>query len=460
MEKFTLKDVLDWTEGKLENNNDISDASNIVIHNISKDTRTIEDGDIYIALAGKVFDGHEFINQAITSGARYAIASSLDKVSDENKPKIILVDDTQRALNKLSRGYLNMLDIPVVAITGSVGKTTTREMIASVLKQKYKILVTKDNLNNNFGCPFTIFELDKTYELAVIEGGMNHFGELENISEAINPNTCVITNIGDSHIGNLGSRENIFKAKCEIFKYMKDDAKLVLNKDDDFLPQVEGNKDIIPNLNEVIYTGISDITSKEVNQEEGSITYKTKDNFIFKINSLTENISSAAMLAREVGKLYNLTDDEIKNGIESFNNIAKRAEVVKENNITYICDYYNSCLNSIKSGVETLSNYKKDSNRIIAILGDVKELGEYENEIHTKIGETLNNYNVDRIYFVGEAIKNAYDSYTGQKEYYKDKEDFINDINKESFYKDDVIFIKASNSCKFGDIFEALKEKL
>lgn len=460
MEKVTLKNIIEWTEGEFNNEELLNKANEIFINDISKDTRTIKDGVIYLALSGKVFDGHDFINQAFESGAGFSIASDISKVDDKYKDRIIKVSDTQVALNKISAGYIEKLNIPVVAITGSVGKTTTKEMIASVLSTKYKVLKTKENLNNNFGAPYTALELDSTIDIAVIEGGMNHAGELNSISQAITPSVCVITNIGESHIGNLGSRENIFKAKCEIFNYAKDDATLVLNKDDDFLPSVKGNSNVLknPDNHKVIYRGLSDIVKEDVNKEEGYVIYETSDGFKFRVNSLVRNIASAALLAYEVGKLYNIDDEDIKRGIENFNNISKRMEVIKLNKVTILSDYYNACFDSIESAIQSLSNFKDETNRTIAILGDVGELGDYSQDIHKKIGTMLNKYSIDKIYFAGCDIKNAYEEYNGVKEYFETKEQLIESLDENIFYKDDVILIKSSNFCKFGDIFDKIKE--
>lgn len=448
MKNLKVKEIVDWTQGKVTNANLDEEISLL-----SRDTRTIKNGEIYIALKGRTLDGHDYTNAAFENGASYAICSSLDKVDDKYKDKVILVNDTQEALNDISRNYIKKYNVPVLAITGSIGKTTQKEMMYSVLSQEKKCLKTNANMNNTIGAPYTALELDETYEFAIIEAGMNHFDELASISRAINPDYCLITNIGESHIGNLGSKDGIFKAKCEIFSNMKENGTLFLNGDDEYLRRLEKDHNCI-------YASNDEIVDSIISDDKSSITYKLNNGFEFKINSLSSCYATAALLSYKVAKHLGYKDDSIKKGIEEFKNIENRLDIKQINGITLINDTYNACYASIESGIKTACNIKNDDGRIICFLGDVKELGDYSKDIHTNIGEMLNNYKLDKVLFQGEDIINAFNSYNSEKEFFDNKDVLLESIKKENYKAGDVIYVKASNSCKFIDIVHKFEEIL
>ena len=244
MKDITVKDILECTDGKL-----ITGNENIVCKEFSKDTRTIKEGDIYIGIKGENFDGNVFWKKALDNGAMGVIVQGIkfDKQDIETyQDKVIIqVEDTLQALYKLASYKREIYNVPVVAITGSVGKTSTKDLVANVVAQKYKICKTIGNNNNNIGMPFTILNAPNDIEVFVLEMGMNHFGEIHLLSEIAKPNICIITNIGTSHIGNLGSRENILKAKLEILDGAKNPY-MVINNDNDLLHKwYEENKDKI-----------------------------------------------------------------------------------------------------------------------------------------------------------------------------------------------------------------------
>lgn len=225
--KLTLEEIAKAVEGRL-----IGD--NAVVTAVSTDTRTISNGALFIPLKGASFDGHKFIDVAVENGAVAVI--SQEEIN--TTVTVIMVEDTHKALGDLARYYRSIHKIPVVGITGSTGKTTTKDIVASVLAQKYNVLKTEGNFNNDIGVPLTLFRLEDDTECAVIEMGMNHFGEISYLTHIANPDMAVITNVGVSHIENLGSREGILKAKCEMFESMEDGYK-VLNGDDDMLVTVK-----------------------------------------------------------------------------------------------------------------------------------------------------------------------------------------------------------------------------
>ena len=322
------------------------------VENFSKDTRTIQKGDIYIGIKGEKFDGSNFWNQALDAGATAVIISNI-QISKEEKEKykdktIIQVEDTFEALYEIAKYKRSLYNIPVIAVTGSVGKTSTKDIIASVVSQKYKTLKTEGNNNNNIGLPLTILKL-KDHEALVVEMGMNHFGEISLLTNIAKPTLAVITNIGTSHIGNLGSRENILKAKLEILEGMKI-PRVIINNDNDLLHKwYEENKEKI----EIHTYGInnsSDVIAEKIELGE------EKSKFVVKTSSEKVNIDVPvggehfvynALCGFMVGKVLGLTAKEIQNGISKFELTKKRMDIrVLKNGATLINDSYNASYES------------------------------------------------------------------------------------------------------------------
>ena len=308
------------------------------------------------------------------------------------------MDDCLKCIQDLARYKRSLYNIPVVGVTGSVGKTSTKDMIYSVLSTKYNVLKTEGNNNNNIGLPFTILRL-KEEDIMVIEMGMNNFGEISLLTNIAKPTMAVITNVGTAHIGNLGSRENIMKAKLEIIEGLN--GPLIINNDNDIL---HDNIDYIKSLNNIITIGIyndSDYMAKDISKDLTEFTISND-----KINC---NIGNTAfiynsLVAYVFGKLCNVDTENIKNGIKNFKLTSNRLEFKKLNNdITLIDDTYNASLDSIKSSLEIL--VKQETARRIAVIGDVLELGKFSESIHEEIGKLLFDSNIDFIITVGNETK-------------------------------------------------------
>ena len=236
MEKLTLRQLIDAVGGTLVGDFDNLDA---VFTDVCTDSRNITPGSLFLPLQGERFDGHGFINSALESGAVGCITAR-DRESYLPGKFYVKVRSTQRALRDLARYYKELFPIPYIAVTGSVGKTTTKDMVAAVLGNRYKVLKTEGNFNNDIGLPLTLLRLDRTHEICVLEMGMDHAGEIDYLSEIVEPDIALITNIGDAHIENLGSREAIFQAKCEVFAHLKKDGLAVLCGDDEWLIKLRG----------------------------------------------------------------------------------------------------------------------------------------------------------------------------------------------------------------------------
>lgn len=459
MKEIKVKDIVQMTNGELVVGNE-----DLICSDFSRDTREIQKGDIYIGIKGERFDGSDFWKEALDNGAGAVIIQGKEITPEEKEAyadkTIVMVENTLQALHKIAEYKRSLYNIPVVAITGSVGKTSTKDIIANVVKMKYKTLKTEGNRNNNIGLPFTILGL-KDHEAMVIEMGMNHLGEIDLLTRIAKPTLAVITNIGTSHIGNLGSRENILKAKLEILNGMEE-PKIVINNDNDLLHNwYETNKSNI----EIHTYGIqnrSEVMAKEINLKQESSTFiaEEKDEKTeITVPVGGEHFVYNALSAVKVGEILNIDSELIQQGISSFELTKKRMEIRKlENGATLINDSYNASYEAMKASIEYLAKY--EANRRIAVLGDMFELGEYSIDLHTKVGEDIAQNNIDILMCTGELSKYIIE---GAKKLnnkvnatmFKDKEEIYEKL-KEEIKKDDVILVKASNGMKFFEICQKL----
>ena len=445
-----IEQILKVTNGKLLNG-----TKEAICQNFSTDTRKIKNGDTFIALKGEKYDGNEFVKNAIDKGAKTCIISDENSIEevDVKDINIICVNDTVEALQKIATYKRNMYNIPVIAVTGSVGKTSTKDIIASVMSQKYKVLKTEGNLNNHIGLPLTILKL-KDEEALVIEMGMNHFGEIRTLTNIARPTVAVITNIGTSHIGNLGSKENILKAKTEILEGLVDN-KVIINNDDELLCKwAKDNKD---KYNIITY-GIENKNSNFV--AEKIETLEDKSHYYIKNRKVTVPVAGKHFILNSlcsiaVGSLYDIEMDNIIKEIESFKLTKSRMEIVKsKSGSTIINDTYNANYDSMSAALRYLEEIK--NKRKIAVLGDMLELGELSKEIHSKIGKEIKN--VDVLITVGTDAKEIFENAkVRQKFYFENNEEALKKII-EIDKGEDVILFKASNAMKFIEMVDKLKK--
>lgn len=461
MKNLSLKEIIEATKGELLQGN-----PEFICKNFSKDTRTIQKGDTYIAIKGENFDGNLFWKQAFEKGADCVIVSEIsyeekDLETYQNK-NIIKVKDTLQALYEIAKLKRNFYQIPVIAITGSVGKTSTKDIVANVVSQKYKTLKTIGNNNNNIGLPFTILRLQEE-EAIVLEMGMNHFGEISLLTSIAKPDICIITNIGTSHIGNLGSRENILKAKLEILEGT-DNPTIIINNDNDLLHKwQEENKN---DRNIVTYgiQNLSDLNAKNIHLgEENSEFVCTIDGEETKIEVPVggEHFVLNALCAISVGKALKIENEKIVKGIQSFELTKKRMDIVElEDGTKIINDAYNASLESMQASLKYLTEFK--NNRKIAVLGDMLELGEYTQKLHEQVGEVVKQNEIDILITSGKNAKyiEKQARKLGMSEentyYFENKEEIIKKL-EEMLKPGDVVLLKASNGMRF---FELAKEVL
>ena len=446
-----IKDIINVTCGELI----LGDESKF-IDSFSIDSREINNGDLYVSIIGDKFNGNDFISDTFIKGAVGVVyQGNIDenlfiKYSDKI---FIKVNDTIKALQDMAKYKRSLYDIPVVAITGSVGKTSTKDIVSSVMKTKYNVLSTKGNLNNHIGLPLTLLKL-KDHDAMCIEIGMNHAGELSILTDILKPTIAVITNVGTAHIGNLGSRENILKAKLEILEGLHIDGKVVINNDNDLLHEWALNQ-----LNYNIYTyGID----KDSNIRGVNINYGVSESN-FNVNNLDEVFSVQvpgkhfvynSLCAITVGKILGIDFKSIKKGIYDFKLTKGRMEERKlDNDITLLVDCYNANYDSMKSALEVLGKY---NTRRIAVLGDMLELGEYSESLHYKVGECVKNNNIDILITVGELSKYIQKGFNGKSVYQCVNNDEAVKILKNIIRDGDSILFKASNSMNFIEIVEKM----
>ena len=457
MKDLSIKNIVEVTKGKLLVGNE-----EYVCMSYSKDTRTIKNGDCYIGIKGENFDGNLFWEKALENGASTVIVQNVEiedkklkKWADKN---IIKVEDTLEALYKLARYKRSLYNIPVIAITGSVGKTSTKDIVANVVSKKYKTLKTEGNNNNNIGLPFTILRLQDE-EVLVLEMGMNHFGEISLLASIAKPNICIITNIGTSHIGNLGSRENILKAKLEILEGSKKKA-VIINNDNDLLHKwYEENKEKY-NIKTYGIKEKSDVMAKNIILKEQSSKFMCKINekekeIIVPVGG--EHFVLNALCAITVGEVLEIEDNKIKEGIESFELTKKRMDIIDlENGVKIVNDAYNASLESMKAALKVLSEFKEK--RKIAVLGDMFELGEFAEKLHKEVGKEVIKNNIDILIACGENAKYiakvAKEKMNKEEVYYLENKEEIKSLLEKIVKNNDVILFKASNGMQFYKIAE------
>jgi UDP-N-acetylmuramoyl-tripeptide--D-alanyl-D-alanine ligase len=424
---------------------------------LQSDSRKIKTGDIFAPIVGERVDGHDFIQKAFEAGA---VCCFCEKDCDIKQGQYgISVKSVVKAMLDLAEYIIKELSIPVVAVTGSVGKTTTKDMIASVLEQKYNVLKTAGNYNTNIGMPLMAAQMTREHNIAVLEMGMNSFGEIHNLSIAAKPKIAVITNVGVAHMEMLGSREGILKAKSEIFDGMNEKGIAILNSDNDKLQTLEGK--IKQNI---LWYGIENkkgiyADNIKINGIE-AITcdiHTTKGIFKANITVPGEHMVMNTLAATAVGLELGLTLEQIQKGIASFVPTKMRMNIIKTNGLTIINDVYNANPVSMKSSLDVLAVAQ---GRKVAILGFMGELGEKQAQMHKEVGEYVGEKNIDVLISIGEVadIYNEGAKQKGTKEVYHfdTQEDFWQ--NGISLLKEgDTVLIKASRSKQFEKTVEKLQ---
>ena len=429
---MTLKEILKVTRGRMVS----GERKNNEVGKICIDSRNLEKNDIFVAIRGNKTDGNKYINDVIDKAS--VIITDRSMKTNLKTPIIKVLNAKQAIINIGKYNRKKFIDKPLIAITGSVGKTTTKDLISDIFKARYNILSTKGNRNNELGVAITLSEISEKHDVIILELGMNHRKEIEKLSKLCRPTTAIITNIGTSHIGNLGTQENIFKAKMEVTKYLKK-GDLILNGSDFYLNKVKKNRrysvikttqDCINNMRlfDKLFLDI------EIDNNDYNIEFNIPNKY------LIDNI----LLAIEVSRIYQIPVNTIIRAINNFKGSEKRLEIIKlNNNITLINDCYNASVESIKSSLSVLSNAK---NKKLAIIGDVLELGCYSEKIHKQIEQELKS--IDNLDVITVGINTKIIELGKHFNNNEEIKEYLNEIDLD----DTTILIKGSNAMHMDEI--------
>ncbi len=454
MEKMSLAEIVSAVDGSF------GYPAEQLIESITTDTRDIGQNSVFIALKGDKFDGHDFAADAMSSGAAAVITER-----PVEGAKCIIVDSTAKALLDLAHYYRMKFDIPLVGITGSVGKTTTKDMIACVVSHGFRTLKTVGNHNNEIGVPHTLFGLDNSFGAAVIEMGMNHAGEMSRLSLCSAPTICVITNIGVSHIENLGSQENILRAKMEILDGASPDAPLILNRDDKFLASAD-----VRSGREVMYYSVKkrdcDVYAADIAPDGSGVAFTVVykgGKYKARINALGEHNVKNALAAFCVGVRLGIDPAVCAAAIADYTPEGLRQNIKSVKGMTFIVDCYNAAPDSMKAALSVLSQVRiKEGGRRFCVLGDMLELGKNSRTYHKQVGECVPSSGTDALFCFGEnsvcyiegAVKKGFDE--ASCKHFETREALASELRSQLREGDAVLF-KGSRGMKLEEVVESLE---
>ena len=456
MEALTLRQLLEAVNGTLLGDFDDLDAQAV---QVSTDSRNITPGCLFIPLEGERFDGHSFINSALEAGAAGCLTAR-ERESYLPGKFYIKVRSTQRALWELARYYKKLFPIPFIAVTGSVGKTTTKDMTAAVLGARFRVHKTEGNFNNDIGVPLTLLRLEAQHEVCVVELGMDHAGEIDNLARLGEPDMALITNIGDAHIENLGSRENIFKAKCEIFPHLKKGGLAILNGDDPLLAALEGTL-----AQRTVFVGEGeglDYTARDLSSDgAGHLFCRVKtprSQFEANIPALGSHMIYPTLMAAAAAEALGMAPDEIVRGIGAFLPTKMRMNIVRcKGDIVILNDAYNANPQSMRAAAAVLGDAQ--GRRKVAVVGDMKELGPGSEQFHRAVGGYFAQAGTDRLIAVGDMARfmaeGARDAGLGQADWFPTLDAARNALSRE-VRAGVTILVKASRSMAFEKIVDYL----
>lgn len=447
MRGITVKQAAAITGGSLSGRGDAErELSGLVI-----DSRLVKDGFAFAAIAGEHVDGHDYVEKAFELGASCCI---VEHDIPAASGCLIVVDSTARAMARLAEAYRKTLDIPVIGITGSVGKTTAKEMISAVLSQRFRVLKTDKNFNNELGVPLTIFRIELEHEAAVIEMGISGFGEMSRLAQMVRPTDAVYTLIGNAHLDRLYDRSGVFKAKTEMLEYMPENGTVFLNADDDLLSACACRQ------SRVFYGlgGKAGIRAENI-QTEGAAMQSCDiisgaRRIHVSIPAYGRHMIYAALEGAAVGMKFGLTDEEIIRGIAAYETVGRRASVIDTGYITIIDDCYNANPDSVKCAIDSMSG---STGRRVCVLGDMLEMGQQRAERHADIGRYAVSHGVELLLCVGEMSENTARAAEGIESLHFDSNAQLIAALPELIKKGDTVLVKASHSMKLEEVSEALK---
>ena len=425
---------------------------------VSTDTRKIKEDSIFIALKGENFDGNKYALDAINKGAALVIVSEVtfNIESLGENIGIIKVENGERALAELAHFYRNKLDVKIVGVTGSTGKTSTKDIMSAVLSSKYKVFKTKGNFNNHIGLPLMILELDSSYDIAILEMGMSDLKEINFLAEIARPEIAIITNVGLSHIENLKTRDNILKAKMEVVDFFNKENTLIINADDDMLKSVKDTeyKLIRCGIGENFSIRVENMEFDKLSSSFDIVDGNKCDRFNLSMPG-KHNIGNF-MLAYCVGKYFDVSVKEMQEGMDNIEVTSMRLDLKDAKGFKVLDDCYNSSPDSVKSAIDVLISLK--GKKKIGVFGTMRELGLESENSHTDIGTYAKNKKLDKIFVFGEFSEFIKYGFGEGANIYNSKEALIKEL-KEYISDDDIVLVKASRGLKFEEIVKFLVER-
>jgi len=456
---FSLEEILEVLDGKI-----IQGQINSKIKGISIDSRTIKAGELFIAIKGKTFDGHDFVNEAIRKKSIGAIVSKIRKGRYPKKYNLIYVKDTNKTLGPIAKLHRSKFHIPIIAITGSCGKTTVKDMISAVLKTKYNVLKTKGNENNQIGTALTLLKLNKRHRVAVLEFGTNHFGEIRYLSEITQPTLGIFTNIGPAHLESFNNLSAIFREKFNLAKYLiTTDGKLIYNNDDRFLRKIRFKKG-----NSKIYTfgklEKSDFMVASVNISQSGMQFIINDKFKIKLPTLVEHNIYNALAAITCGRIFNISFRAIKDTLSRFKFPLMRMNIERIKKVCIIDDTYSSNPLSLENALKTVSSYESIGRKIL-VLADMLELGRISQRTHFALGKKIAKRDIDILITVGrlshffsKGVKSITNTKIKTWDFISRRKAIDKLLNLVKPY--DIILVKGSRSMQMEEVADALRKFL
>lgn len=447
MKGISVKQAAEIVGGRLSGSGDAEcELKGLVI-----DSRNVQPGFAFAAMVGGHVDGHDYVNKAFELGALCCI---VERDIPDVPGCLIVVDSTAKAMARLAEAYRKTLDIPVIGITGSVGKTTAKEMISAVLSQRFKVLKTDKNFNNELGVPLTIFRIEPEHEAAVIEMGISDFSEMSRLAKMVRPTDAVYTLIGNAHLDRLHDRPGVFRAKTEMLEYMPDDGTVFLNADDDLLSTCDFRQ------NRVLY-GLgenAEVRAENIKYESAVIQSCDIISGLRRIHvsipAYGRHMVYAALEGAAVGMKFGLSDDEIIRGIASYETVGRRANVIDTGYITIIDDCYNANPDSVKCAIDSMC---ASEGRRVCVLGDMLEMGTARAERHADIGRYAVSHGVKLMLCVGEMSENTARAANSITALHFDSNAQLIAALPKLIEKGDTVLVKASHSMKLEEVSEALK---
>ncbi|MEG2732047.1 MAG: UDP-N-acetylmuramoyl-tripeptide--D-alanyl-D-alanine ligase [Clostridium sp.] len=449
MEHITVKDIVEATGGTL-----LAGDGTTPLQHISIDSRTMQGNDLFVPLVGEKNDAHRFIHQAMANGAKASLTSQHTECPEEMNGALIRVADTKKALQDIGYFLRSRLTLPLIGITGSVGKTTTREMVAAALSAGYKVFKTPANHNSQIGVPITISEIGSADEIGVLELGMSEPGEMTVISHIAGVDMALITNVGVTHIENLGSRENILHEKLNIQDGLKEGGILFLNGDNDLLKEVKARDGY-----ETVYYGIgenNDYRAVDIDIQEGKPSFVMKhgeQRIPVRLNIMGEHNILNALAALAVADRCHVSLEAAAEKLAEFEGFKNRQQIYENKGITIIDDTYNASPDSMKAGIRVLAALHPKGRRI-AVLADMKELGEDSPHFHYEIGEFLQKQPIDEVVTYGELAKEIAGGLEASIHavcFLEDEKSDMTEYLKKSLKPGDAVLFKGSNSMNLGE---------